>query len=91
VQYQFGIGEMVVANEYVAIGTTGGYVVDGVADNLIGVNDLLEAGSYLYLDKQGGVVGNKQNNETIPVWRKGEQMRVWLTDVANYQRVGQDE
>jgi hypothetical protein len=74
-----------VADEYVDIGTIGGYVVGGVVDNLIGTHDLLEAGNYLYADKKGGVISNRENDETIPIFVEGSQLRVWLTDVQNYR------
>ena len=74
-----------VADEYVKLGTIGGYVVPGAADNLIGTHDLLEAGNYLYADKEGGVIANRENDETIPIYCEGSQLRVWLTDVENYR------
>ena len=73
------------ADEFVKLGIVGGYVVRGAADNLIGTHDLFEAGNYLYADKDGGVIANYENDETIPVWRDGRQMRVWLTDVQTYR------
>ena len=86
VSYQFGLeGSTMVADEYVKLGTIGGYVVPGAADNLIGTHDLLEAGNYLYADKEGGVIANRENDETIPIYCEGSQLRVWLTDVENYR------
>jgi Reverse transcriptase (RNA-dependent DNA polymerase) len=86
VSYQFGLeGSTMVADEFVDIGTIGGYVVEGAVDNLIGTHDLLEAGNYLYADKEGGVIANRENSETIPIYRQGSQLRVWLTDVENYR------
>jgi hypothetical protein len=86
VEYQFGLeGSKMVADEYADLGTIGGYVVEGAVDNLIGTHDLFEAGNFLYADKDGGVIGNNVNDEKIPVWRDGCQMRVWLTDVVKYR------
>jgi hypothetical protein len=52
-------------------------------DILIGTRDLSEAGNYLCAVKEGRVVANRVNYETIPMHAE----RVSVADIVNY-RVG---
>jgi hypothetical protein len=89
--YLFGTGDARRSHESVQAGITGGHIIEDAVDNLVGINDFMDAGSYLYVDRAGGLIGNKKTKATIPIWRQGLQYRVWLSDVKNYHYVEPDE
>lgn len=90
VTFLFGGGDEQHSTGRAALGITSGHVVKGAVEDLISINDFIDKGSYVYLDRHGGRVANRNNAASIPVWRRGLQWRVWLSDVKDYDYIDKD-
>ena len=56
---------------------------DGLTDDLVSANPLVDKGYTITLDKDGGSIYNPSNNVSAEITRDGPSWKVWLTDIES--------
>ena len=56
---------------------------DGLTDDLVSANPLVDKGYTITLDKDGGFIYNPSNNVSAEITRDGPSWKVWLTDIES--------
>ena len=85
VEVKFGQGKSAYSESSVSMGPFESIVVPNLSDNLFSVDEVVNSGSILMLNAQGGVIYNEENHSTIRVYRDENTWKVWLTDVRDYE------
>ena len=76
--------------EGIVFGEDEALVVDGLVDNLISPVAFLDRGGELVMDQYGGSLTNSDGSASVPIYRVGDQWRVRLSDVEDFQDSGQE-